>query len=82
MIVGEGDTPLLFLDLSSEGVRDDSPHLDEFIVHSALDSVDAVLVRIRCPAPKFAFLAIHSRQLPADSGSFQRLWSYCICRGR
>jgi hypothetical protein len=46
MIVGEGDTPLLFLDLSSDGVRDDSPHLDEFIVHSALDSVDAVLVRI------------------------------------
>ena len=44
VIVGENDVPLLFLDLSNEGIRDDSPHLDEFIIHSGLDSVDAVLV--------------------------------------
>ena len=44
MIVGADDTPLLFMDLSSEGLRDDSPHLDEFIIHSSLDAIDAVLV--------------------------------------
>lgn len=47
MIVGAQDTPLLFLDLTSEGVRDDSPHLDEFIVHAGLDSVDALLVCLK-----------------------------------
>ena len=50
MIVGEGDSPIFFSDLSSEGLRDDSPHLDEFIIHSALDSVDAVLVCPRNPS--------------------------------
>ena len=44
MIVGANDTPLMFMDLSSEGVRDDSPHLDEFIIHSSLDAIEAVLV--------------------------------------
>lgn len=43
MIIGENDAPLLFLDLSSDGVRDDSPHLDEFIIHSSLDAVDALI---------------------------------------
>ena len=44
MIVAEEDTPVFLCDLTNEGIRDDSPHLDEFIVHAALDSVDAMLV--------------------------------------
>lgn len=44
MIIGEVDSPLLFVDLSSDGVRDDSPHLDEFIIHSSLDSIDSLRV--------------------------------------
>jgi hypothetical protein len=44
VIIGVDDTPLLFLDLTSDGTRDDSPHLDEFIIHAAIDAVDAVLV--------------------------------------
>ena len=44
MIVGRDDKPLFACDLSSEGLRDDSPHLDEFIIHAALDAVDALLV--------------------------------------
>ena len=43
MIVDANDLPLLFIDLSADGIRDDSPHLDEFIIHSSLDSVDALL---------------------------------------
>ena len=46
VIIGIDDAPLLFLDLTSEGIRDDSPHLDEFIIHAAIDAVDAVLVCI------------------------------------
>jgi hypothetical protein len=46
MIVGKDDKPLFACDLSSDGVRDDSPHLDEFIIHAALDAVDSLLV---CP---------------------------------
>jgi len=46
MIIGPGDSPLMFMDLSSEGFRDDSPHLDEFVIHAALDAVDALLVRM------------------------------------
>ena len=45
MIVGANDAPLMFVDLSTEGFRDDSPHLDEFIIHAALDAIDAMLVR-------------------------------------
>ena len=44
MIVGAEDVPLYFLDLSSDGERDDSPHLDEFIMNAALDVVDSMLV--------------------------------------
>ncbi len=44
MIIGPNDSPLLFMDLSSDGFRDDSPHLDEFVIHAALDAVDALLV--------------------------------------
>lgn len=44
MIIGKDDAPIFSIDLTNEGLRDDSPHLDEFIIHSALDSVDAMLV--------------------------------------
>jgi hypothetical protein len=44
VIIGKEDKPLLFQDLTSDGIRDDSPHLDEFIIHAALDAVDVVLV--------------------------------------
>ncbi len=49
MIVGKDDAPLFTVDVSTDGERDDSPHLDEFIIHSSLDSVDAVLVRYYLP---------------------------------
>lgn len=39
-IVGKCDTPLYERDLSPPGRRDDTPHLDEFIMHAALDVVD------------------------------------------
>ncbi|CEL95851.1 unnamed protein product [Vitrella brassicaformis CCMP3155] len=41
VIVGKGDQLLYEADLSSAGKRDDSPHLDQFILHAALDMVDA-----------------------------------------
>ena len=44
VIIGHEDKPLFVCDLSGEGSRDDSPHLDEFIVHAALDIVDSVSV--------------------------------------
>ncbi len=41
VIVGDNDSPLYEVDLSSEhGRRDDSTHLDQFILHAALDEVD------------------------------------------
>jgi len=44
LVTGSGDTPLLCIDVSTDGLRDDSPHLDEFIVHASLDSIDSLLV--------------------------------------
>eukprot|EP01071_Lankesteria_metandrocarpae_P004226 Lankesteria_metandrocarpae@DN3441_c1_g1_i1.p1 len=40
VIVGKGDTPLYEADLSGSGKREDTPHLDQFIIHTALDVVD------------------------------------------
>ncbi len=45
IVTGFDGTPLMFLDVSTDGIRDDSPHLDEFIVHASLDSIDSLLVR-------------------------------------
>merc|ERR1712070_1057780 len=39
-IVGKDDSPIYEADLSSQGVREDSPHLDQFVVHAALDLID------------------------------------------
>merc|ERR1712224_656413 len=39
-IVGKDDSPIYEADLSSQGTREDSPHLDQFIVHAALDIID------------------------------------------
>jgi hypothetical protein len=44
MIVGSDDKQLFSCDLTSEGTRDDSPHLDEFIIHAALDATETILV--------------------------------------
>jgi hypothetical protein len=52
MIIGQGDKSMFFCDLSSDGFRDDSPHLDEFIIHAALDNVDSMKV---CVVPIFSF---------------------------
>mmetsp|Transcript_11632 Transcript_11632/g.11509 ORF Transcript_11632/g.11509 Transcript_11632/m.11509 type:complete len:150 (+) Transcript_11632:12-461(+) len=45
MIVdGKDDLPLYSADLSSSaGRRDDSPHLDEFVMHSSLDVIDEAI---------------------------------------
>eukprot|EP01070_Trichotokara_eunicae_P002672 Trichotokara_eunicae@DN2820_c0_g1_i1.p1 len=43
MIIGKGDTPLYEVDLSTPGKREDTPHLDQFIIHTAIDMVDEVL---------------------------------------
>lgn len=51
MIIGSDDAPLYSIDLSTEGERDDSPHLVEFIIHAALDAVDALLVRLPLITP-------------------------------
>ncbi|CAJ1400756.1 unnamed protein product [Effrenium voratum] len=40
IIVGKDDIPIYEADLSTEGIREDSPHLDQFVIHSALDMVD------------------------------------------
>lgn len=37
------DWPIYEIDLSGAGRRDDSPHLDQFIVYAALDAVDVRL---------------------------------------
>jgi hypothetical protein len=41
----------MFLDVSTDGIRDDSPHLDEFIVHASLDAIDSLLVRLIFDSP-------------------------------
>eukprot|EP00929_Paragymnodinium_shiwhaense_P060059 TRINITY_DN30031_c0_g1_i1.p2 TRINITY_DN30031_c0_g1~~TRINITY_DN30031_c0_g1_i1.p2 ORF type:complete len:160 (+),score=34.98 TRINITY_DN30031_c0_g1_i1:64-543(+) len=43
IIVGADDQPLYEADLSSAGRRDDSPHLDQFIVNAALDLVEDIV---------------------------------------
>lgn len=43
IIVGKGDVPIFEADLSSPGKRDDTPHLDQFIIHQALDIVDELV---------------------------------------
>ncbi|CAK0865857.1 unnamed protein product [Prorocentrum cordatum] len=43
IIVGKGDELLYEADLSSAGTREDSPHLDQFVVHAALDIVDEMV---------------------------------------
>ncbi|KAF8821488.1 mbp-1 interacting protein-2a family protein [Cardiosporidium cionae] len=40
VIVGKGDAPLYEADLSTPGKRDDSPYLNQFILHQALDALD------------------------------------------
>ena len=39
-ILGSGLGMTMQVDLSSSGTREDSPHLDEFVIHAALDLVD------------------------------------------
>ena len=39
-ISGKGDTPLYEADLSTGGKREDTPHLDQFVINAALDLVD------------------------------------------
>uniref|UniRef100_A0A7S1FIS4 Trafficking protein particle complex subunit 2 n=1 Tax=Noctiluca scintillans TaxID=2966 RepID=A0A7S1FIS4_NOCSC len=39
IIVGKDDVPIYEADLSSAGMREDSPHLDQFVIHAALDQV-------------------------------------------
>ncbi|OLP98727.1 Trafficking protein particle complex subunit 2 [Symbiodinium microadriaticum] len=43
IIVGKDDIPIYEADLSTEGIREDSPHLDQFVVHAALDLVDEMV---------------------------------------
>jgi hypothetical protein len=64
MIIGPHDHPLLFMDLSTEGFRDDSPHLDEFVIHAALDAVDALLV-CSSGASIIQPIALYSREFHA-----------------
>eukprot|EP00930_Biecheleria_cincta_P060202 TRINITY_DN45896_c0_g1_i1.p1 TRINITY_DN45896_c0_g1~~TRINITY_DN45896_c0_g1_i1.p1 ORF type:complete len:158 (-),score=27.59 TRINITY_DN45896_c0_g1_i1:23-463(-) len=40
IIIGKDDSPIYEADLSSDGHREDSPHLDQFIISAALDIVD------------------------------------------
>eukprot|EP00747_Dinoflagellata_sp_TGD_P093975 gnl/TRDRNA2_/TRDRNA2_165943_c0_seq1.p1 gnl/TRDRNA2_/TRDRNA2_165943_c0~~gnl/TRDRNA2_/TRDRNA2_165943_c0_seq1.p1 ORF type:complete len:154 (-),score=39.22 gnl/TRDRNA2_/TRDRNA2_165943_c0_seq1:26-487(-) len=40
IIVGKDDVPIYEADLSSVGSREDSPHVDQFVIHAALDIVD------------------------------------------
>jgi hypothetical protein len=44
LVTGADDVPLIFMDVSTDGIRDDSPHLDEFIIHAALDAIESRLV--------------------------------------
>eukprot|EP00434_Breviolum_minutum_P002360 symbB.v1.2.002085.t1/scaffold109.1/size325261/3 len=43
IIVNKDDVPIYEADLSTEGLREDSPHLDQFVVHAALDLVDEMV---------------------------------------
>eukprot|EP00931_Biecheleriopsis_adriatica_P058593 TRINITY_DN34918_c0_g1_i2.p1 TRINITY_DN34918_c0_g1~~TRINITY_DN34918_c0_g1_i2.p1 ORF type:complete len:148 (+),score=41.83 TRINITY_DN34918_c0_g1_i2:45-488(+) len=43
IIVGKDDSPIYEADLSSQGYREDSPHLDQFVIHAALDLVDELV---------------------------------------
>merc|ERR1712186_304037 len=43
IIVGKDDSPIYEADLSSTGAREDSPHLDQFVIHAALDLVDELM---------------------------------------
>jgi len=43
VIVGKGDIPLYEADLSPPGKREDPPHLDQFIIHTAMDVVDELV---------------------------------------
>ncbi|KAF4716240.1 RNA-binding protein 42 [Perkinsus olseni] len=44
MVDGKDDLPLYSADLSSSaGRRDDSPHLDQFVMHSSLDVIDEAM---------------------------------------
>ncbi|CAL1159766.1 unnamed protein product [Cladocopium goreaui] len=43
IIVGKDDVPIYEADLSTEGLREDSPHLDQFVVRAALDLVDEMV---------------------------------------
>eukprot|EP00922_Rhytidocystis_sp_ex-Travisia-forbesii_P014446 GHVS01021618.1.p2 GENE.GHVS01021618.1~~GHVS01021618.1.p2 ORF type:complete len:152 (-),score=23.63 GHVS01021618.1:310-765(-) len=43
IIVGKGDCPLFEIDLSKDSRRDDTPHLDQFIIHQSLDIVDELV---------------------------------------
>mmetsp|Transcript_43908 Transcript_43908/g.113439 ORF Transcript_43908/g.113439 Transcript_43908/m.113439 type:complete len:147 (+) Transcript_43908:97-537(+) len=43
IIVGKDDSPVYEADLSSAGSREDSPHLDQFVIHAALDLVDELV---------------------------------------
>ena len=39
-IINRQDDPIFEADLSSTGKRDDSPHLNQFVLHAALDAVE------------------------------------------
>ena len=65
MIVGSNDRQIFNCDLTNDGIRDDSPHLDEFIIHAALDAVDSMLV-CQNNILTATFLGIFTGFLPAD----------------
>jgi hypothetical protein len=65
MIVGANDRQIFNCDLTNEGFRDDSPHLDEFIIHAALDAVDSMLVCQRF-VPRLTFVGVLTGFVPAD----------------
>mmetsp|Transcript_27809 Transcript_27809/g.54668 ORF Transcript_27809/g.54668 Transcript_27809/m.54668 type:complete len:144 (+) Transcript_27809:85-516(+) len=43
IIIGKDDNPIYEADLSSSGTREDSPHLDQFVIHSSLDLVEELV---------------------------------------
>eukprot|EP00442_Polarella_glacialis_P031035 CAMPEP_0115132710 /NCGR_PEP_ID=MMETSP0227-20121206/53938_1 /TAXON_ID=89957 /ORGANISM="Polarella glacialis, Strain CCMP 1383" /LENGTH=67 /DNA_ID=CAMNT_0002538601 /DNA_START=33 /DNA_END=233 /DNA_ORIENTATION=- len=43
IIVAKDDNPVYEADLSTVGTREDSPHLDQFVIHAALDVVDEMV---------------------------------------
>ncbi|CTQ41204.1 Sedlin N-terminal conserved region [Babesia microti strain RI] len=43
IIVGKDDKPIFIMDMSTNGVRTDPPHLAQFVAYQALDNIDEVI---------------------------------------